>query len=84
MTGIIAAKVLSFFAAEQPAKNYHLTEREKEILALLAKGNSYKMIADECKISYSTVNNHISNIYDKLYVNSATEAVSLAIKERLV
>ena len=84
MTGSIAAKVLSFFAAEQPAKNYHLTEREKEILALLAKGNSYKMIADECKISYSTVNNHISNIYDKLYVNSATEAVSLAIKERLV
>ena len=84
MTGSIAAKVLSFFAAEQPAKNYHLTEREKEILALLAKGNSYKMIADECKISYSTVNNHISNIYDKLYVNSATEAISLAIKERLV
>ena len=84
MTGSIAAKVLGFFAAEQPAKNYNLTEREKEILALLAKGNSYKMIADECKISYSTVNNHISNIYDKLYVNSATEAVSLAIKERLV
>ena len=84
MTGSIAAKVLNFFAAEQPAKNYNLTQREKEILALLAKGNSYKMIADECKISYSTVNNHISNIYDKLYVNSATEAVSLAIKERLV
>ena len=84
MTGSIAAKVLNLFAAEQSAKNYHLTEREKEILALLAKGNSYKMIADECKISYSTVNNHISNIYDKLYVNSATEAVSLAIKERLV
>jgi two-component system nitrate/nitrite response regulator NarL len=85
MTGSIAAKVLQYFTAEQNIKkNYNLTEREKEILALLVKGYSYKLIANECKISYSTVNNHIQNIYDKLYVNSATEAVSLAIKERLV
>jgi two-component system nitrate/nitrite response regulator NarL len=85
MTGSIAAKVLQYFAAEPDIKkNYNLTEREKEVLALLVKGYSYKLIANECAISYSTVNNHIQNIYDKLYVNSATEAVSLAIKERLV
>ena len=85
MTGSIAAKVLNYFAAEQAAKkNYHLTEREKEILALLVKGYSYKIIAHECKIAYNTVNNHIRNIYDKLYVSSATEAVRLAIRERLV
>jgi len=85
MTGSIASKVLLYFSAEQESRNeYHLTEREKFILGLLVKGYSYKMIANECKIAYNTVNNHIRNIYDKLYVNSATEAVSLAIKERLV
>ncbi len=85
MTGSIAAKVLKYFAEEHSAKkDYHLTGREKEILALLVKGCSYKIIAHECKIAYNTVNNHIRNIYDKLYVSSATEAVSLAIKERLV
>jgi DNA-binding NarL/FixJ family response regulator len=85
MTGSIATKVLHYFTTEQQAKkDYHLTDREKEILASLVKGYSYKMIAQECKIAYNTVNNHIRNIYDKLYVSSATEAVSLAIKERLV
>ena len=84
MTGSIANKVLQYFAAEQSKKDYHLTDKEKLILGLLVKGHSYKMIATECKIAYNTVNNHIRNIYDKLYVSSATEAVSLAIKERLV
>lgn len=85
MTGSIAAKVLRYFSAEpQLKKDYHLTEREKHILSFLVKGYSYKLIAAECVISYNTVNNHIRNIYDKLYVNSATEAVSLAIRERLV
>ncbi|MEO6685721.1 MAG: response regulator transcription factor [Dyadobacter sp.] len=85
MTGSIAAKVIRYFAAETIAKkDYHLTNREKHILGFLVKGYSYKAIASECSIAYNTVNNHIRNIYDKLYVNSATEAVSLAIKERLV
>jgi len=85
MTGSIAAKVLNYFAHEVANKNkYNLTEREKQILGFLVKGYSYKLIANECDIAYNTVNNHIRNIYDKLYVNSATEAVSLAIKERLV
>ncbi|QRR00207.1 response regulator transcription factor [Dyadobacter sandarakinus] len=85
MTGSVAAKVLRHFSGETPMeKDYHLTEREKEILGLLVKGYSYKLIAAACSISYNTVNNHIRNIYDKLYVNSATEAVSLAIRQRLV
>jgi two-component system nitrate/nitrite response regulator NarL len=85
MTGSIASKVLHYFAREQANKNkYNLTEREIQVLGLLVKGYSYKLIANECDIAYNTVNNHIRSIYDKLYVNSATEAVSLAIKERLV
>lgn len=85
MTGIIAAKVIRFFSGDYRDKmDYHLTPKEKSILSLLAKGYSYKMIAAECYISYNTVNSHIRNIYDKLYVNSATEAVSIAIKNKLV
>ena len=85
MTGSIAAKVLRYFADENQAKkDYHLTNREKHILGFLTRGYSYKLIASACNISYNTVNNHIRNIYDKLYVNSATEAISLAIKERLL
>jgi len=85
MTGSIASRVLQHFSAESHVKkDYHLTEREKHILGFLVKGYSYKLIASACGITYNTVNNHIRNIYDKLYVNSATEAVSLAIKQRLV
>lgn len=86
MTPIIATKVLHFFK-EQPkttTDNYELTEREKEILNLLTKGLSYKMIASEVDISYHTVNAHLRNIYGKLHVNSLGEAVAKALREKLV
>jgi len=63
---------------------YNLTSREKEVLSLLAKGNSYKMMATEHNISIETVRGHIKKIYEKLQVHSQTEAVSKAIHERLV
>jgi DNA-binding NarL/FixJ family response regulator len=84
MSGEIAVKVLNYFSNKSITNDYNLTAREKEILKFLVDGYSYKMIATECNISYNTVNNHIHKIYNKLYVNSATEAVSLAIKEKLV
>jgi DNA-binding NarL/FixJ family response regulator len=64
--------------------DYHLSTREKEILSLLVKGMSYKMIADACKISYETVRSHMKNIYEKLHVASMTEAVAKAINQKLV
>ena len=64
--------------------SYKLTERETEILNLLVKGNSYKMIADKCSISIDTVRSHIKKIYDKLHVHSQTEAVAKAIHENIV
>jgi DNA-binding NarL/FixJ family response regulator len=76
MSGKIARRVLQHFQPA-PAKNdpkETLTQREREILDLLVKGNSYKMIAASFSISQNTVRNHIHNIYDKLHVNSATEA----------
>lgn len=64
--------------------NYNLTQREKEILSSLSKGNSYKLIAADSKISIDTVRTHIKNIYEKLQVHTQTEAVSKAVNERLV
>ncbi|MGV3547532.1 MAG: response regulator transcription factor [Pedobacter sp.] len=84
MTGSVAIKLLQFFREENISPAYNLSEREKGILKLLVDGHSYKMIAAKSDISYFTVCNHIKKIYDKLHVNSATEAVRLAIQNRIV
>lgn len=83
MTASIAIKVLQFFR-EKPNTSYNLSERETGILKLLVDGHSYKMIADKSGIAYFTVCNHIKKIYEKLHVNSATEAVRLALQKKLV
>lgn len=84
MTGMVAVKLLQFFREEPATSSYNLTEREKSILKLLVEGHSYKMIAHKSEITYFTVCNHIKKIYEKLHVNSATEAVRLAMQKRLV
>ena len=52
-----------------------LTDREREVLDRLARGDFYKEIADHLSISINTVRKHCSKIYDKLQVHSRTEAV---------
>lgn len=86
MSPVIARKVIGTMqkAAEEPVKDYHLTPREITILRSLSQGNSYKMIATEFSISIDTVRTHIKKVYEKLHVNSQTEAVSKAINEKLV
>jgi DNA-binding NarL/FixJ family response regulator len=87
MTPSVARKVLEMYH-EQPAlaktEKFSLSQRELEILGMLVKGMSYKMIADAAGISWHTVNGHFKKIYDKLHVHSATEAVKKAIDNRLV
>jgi DNA-binding NarL/FixJ family response regulator len=84
-TPSIARKVLDMAAVKNlPAENFTLSGREKEILQKLVDGLSYKMIAGELGISFYTVHSHIKNIYEKLHVNSKSEAVAKAIKNRLV
>ncbi len=68
----------------EEAPNYHLTRREKEVLACIVEGLSYKMIADRLSISYETVRSHVKKIYEKLHVASLTEAVAKAINQRIV
>ena len=62
----------------------HLTEREKEVLQLLAKGLSNRDVAQRLSLSEGTVKIHVSNILGKLQVSSRTEAAMLAIQQGLV
>jgi DNA-binding NarL/FixJ family response regulator len=78
MTSSVAKKVLSFVPrnqTEKTAETESLSKRESEILSLVAKGFSYKMIGSQLVISTETVRTHIKHIYKKLQVNSATGAV---------
>jgi two-component system, NarL family, response regulator LiaR len=79
-----AAQVL-IQASRQPAQpRYDLTEREQEVLELLAQGMSNNEIADRLVVSRSTVKFHVSSILSKLGVSSRTEAVALALNSKLV
>jgi len=74
----IACKVVDYFQKRQQAASdlEKLTVREQEILGLLSKGFLYKEIGDQLGISFSTVRAHLRNIYEKLHVQSRTEATA--------
>jgi len=80
MNGIIAAKVMEYFKqladAEPTLEEYHLTEREKEILYKLMEGLGYKQIASHCGIARETLNTHMKSIYRKLNVHSRAEVAA--------
>jgi DNA-binding NarL/FixJ family response regulator len=86
MTSSIATQVLKMFSQAHNAtsEDYHLSEREKQVLQWLVNGYSYKMIAAEMFISIDTVRSHIKKIYEKLHVNSKSEAVAKAFKDKIV
>jgi DNA-binding NarL/FixJ family response regulator len=73
----IARKVIEAFAVKEKTNEYFqdLTKREQELLGLLSKGYRYREIADTLFVSIETVRTHIRNIYEKLQVNSRTEAL---------
>jgi DNA-binding NarL/FixJ family response regulator len=88
MTPGIAKRVLELFrtnlAPAAPMKDYNLTQQEKKVLQLLVAGKSYKMIAAELFVAHDTIKTHVKNIYAKLHVHSGTEAVSLALRDKIV
>ena len=85
MTASIATQVLKMFANmnSKQGEDYHLSDREKQVLQLLVDGFSYKMIAAEMFIAIDTVRSHIKKIYEKLHVNSKSEAVATAFRNKL-
>lgn len=86
MTASIATQVLKMFSQINAPKSedYNLSEREKQVLQLLVDGYSYKMIASQMFIAIDTVRSHIKKIYEKLHVNSKSEAVARAFKDRIL
>jgi DNA-binding NarL/FixJ family response regulator len=88
MTATVAKIVLSKLRIQQEGKtlatDFQLNEQERTILTHLVNGLSYKMIADVMEVNYTTVNMYIKRIYRKLQVHSATEAISKAIKNKVV
>jgi len=84
----IALKAIRFLTAEPVQKNkdtansYHLSERELDVLRLVAKGNTYQMVAEQLFISLETVKKHLSNIFKKLQVKNKIEAIN-KIREAL-
>ena len=82
---IIARKVLQELAqpASSPAMPDPLTQREVEVLQLVAQGKENRVIADELVISEATVRTHVSNILGKLHLASRTQAALYALREGL-
>ena len=78
MSPSIALKVLEYFKPSQQ-KNL-LSDRELQVLEMLAEGHSYKMVADKLFLSFHTVNTHAKHIYEKLHVSSLGEAIAYYYK----
>jgi two-component system, NarL family, response regulator LiaR len=79
-----AAQALVHAASQPPPPGLDLTERERAVLALMVEGLNNTQIAAKLTVSPSTVKSHVSNILSKLGVASRTEAVTLALRNRLI
>lgn len=85
----VAKKVLTFFHTHFPSHKaeskirYGLTTRETEVLQLLMKGYSVKLIAAKLNIAFDTARSHLRNIYHKLHVNCGKEAIAKVLSEHI-
>jgi len=82
----VAARVLNRFAqlSRESAPQELLSEREREVLDLLAKGSANKEIAASLSLSESTIKTHVANIFQKLEVNDRTSAVTQALQRGII
>ena len=86
MSPDVASRVISLFREIRPPERaeYGLTPHELRLLQMLADGHSYKTAAAALNVSAKTVSFHLQNIYEKLQVHSKSEAVSKALRNRLI
>lgn len=80
----VAGKMMSHYRSMNKTQPHDaLTEREREVLALIAQGKSNQEIAEELFIGIKTVKTHVSNIFQKLEVDDRTQAAIYAIRNKL-
>jgi DNA-binding NarL/FixJ family response regulator len=86
MSPQVARQVLGLFREVRPPEHadYHLTPHEVRLLKLLVEGHNYKTAAEEAGVSVNTIRFHMRSIYQKLQVHSKSEAVSKALRNRIV
>ncbi|MDM7921444.1 MAG: response regulator transcription factor [Pyrinomonadaceae bacterium] len=86
MSPEVAARVIKLFREVRPPEkvDYDLTPHELRLLKLLVEGYNYVTASEKLNISYNTIKFHVRNIYDKLQVHSKSEAVAIAMRDRLV
>lgn len=86
MSPEVAHRVISLFRDIRPPERaeYDLTPHEKRLLKLLVEGHNYTTAAAELNVSFNTIKFHVRHIYEKLQVHSKSEAVSKALRHRLV
>ena len=86
MTPEIARKVVTLFQKTGPVEKLDsgLTPQELRLLKLLSEGHSYRSAADRLIISPNTVRDYIRTIYEKLHVHSKSEAVTKALRNRII
>jgi DNA-binding NarL/FixJ family response regulator len=86
MSPEIARKVVTLFQKTGPVEKLEegLTPQEVRLLKLLSEGHSYRTAGDRLKISPNTVRDYIRTIYEKLHVHSKSEAVTKALRNRII
>lgn len=86
MSPEVASRVIKLFREVRPPErvDYDLTPHETRLLKLLVDGHNYTTAAEELNVSFNTIKFHMRHIYEKLQVHSKSEAVSLALKNRIV
>jgi DNA-binding NarL/FixJ family response regulator len=86
MSPEVARRVIRLFREISPPEkeDYHLTPHELRLLQLLSEGHRYKSAAAQLNVSAKTISFHLQKIYEKLHVHSKSEAVSKALRHRLI
>ncbi|MFF3436764.1 response regulator [Streptosporangium sp. NPDC002721] len=83
LAGLVLGEYRRLAARPAPEATPRLTERETEVLRLVAKGLSYKQIAERLVLSHRTVQNHVQNTLNKLQLHNRVELVRYAIEQGL-
>ena len=86
MSPEVAIRVIKLFREVRPPENvdHDLTPHETRLLKLLVDGHNYTTAAEELGVSINTIKFHMRHVYEKLQVHSKSEAVSMALRNRIV